>query len=142
MKDFSAYLKRLCDRNGFPFDRLQVRTFDQLGLSYISRGVVFVHAPWSGQSLASFDVLCRALTVANPEDCLLIILNIDELPQEAFTSTFAMACGGYGAAFWIRHGMTLYADDGYQRGNIDDLAQSRIEKFAAFLSDTREGDKK
>ena len=100
-----------------PFERFRiVRQFEDLHLSAIQRGIVFIFAIWSGPAYIAFHRFTRLLANIDTSKLELVILDIDCLSPESGAALWGRSVGGAGETVWIRNGVVvarllLYAPD-------------------------------
>jgi len=97
--------------SALPMDRLRVvSNFEDVGLSRISRGIIFVFAAWSGPSVLAFRKFTEFLSSFKTDSLELIVLDIDCLTMESATILFSNETsrfGGAGELAWIRDGIVV-----------------------------------
>jgi hypothetical protein len=80
------------------------------------RGVIFLHAFWSGPSAAKFKYACYALEDSVPWDSFEFhVVDVDGLPASSIFEQHQQL-GGYGEAFWIKDG-SVFASQGREWSN-------------------------
>lgn len=96
----------------------------------IKRGVVFVHAVWSGPSVVSLQRLTHQLKAVPLNDFQFFLYSSDYLGQE-FLDEYGKfpSSGGWGECFWISDGAIIHVDGGYHKVNGEQLVAARIEEF-------------
>ena len=96
----------------------------------IKRGIVFVHAVWSGPSVVSLRRLSDQLKAVPLNDFQFYFYSSDYLGQK-FLDEYGKfpSSGGWGECFWIRDGEVVYADGGYHKENSEQLVAARKEEF-------------
>ncbi|HEX5219896.1 MAG TPA: hypothetical protein VFZ59_10035 [Verrucomicrobiae bacterium] len=86
-----------------PFERLRIaRHLDDLHLSDIRRGIVFIFAVWSDPAFFAFHRFTRFLA-----DVDLVVLDTDCLSSEAGTALWGANVGGGGETLWVRDGVVV-----------------------------------
>jgi len=91
-----------------PFDRLRVvRHLDELRMSTIRRGIVFIFAVWSGPAIIAFERFTRTLAGIDTARLDLVVLDTDCLGSEAATALWGSNVGGGGETLWIRDGFVV-----------------------------------
>jgi hypothetical protein len=84
-----------------------VDKFEDVRISEIRRGIIFVLAAWSGPSIFAFRKFTEILTRLRTDSLELIVLDIDCLTAESATKLFGDATfrlGGGGEVAWVRKG--------------------------------------
>jgi hypothetical protein len=109
--NFEEQIKSNCGK--LPYDRVRVSSFNQLELTTIAQGVLFVFATWSGAAIVSFRLLCEALSGIPGAKFPIIVINADGFDFDAFKSAFGELPQGKGEAYWISGGQILFRDHGY-----------------------------
>lgn len=91
-----------------PFERLRVvRRFDELGLSTIKRGIIFIFAGWSGLAHAAFSRCTRVLGGLDTTGLDLVVLDIDCITEESSRVLWGSNLNGCGEVVWIRNGVVV-----------------------------------
>ena len=99
------------EHSAMPVKRLRVvRTFEELRLSAVRRGVVFVFAAWSGPAILAFQRFTRVMN--SMDNCYLdlVVLDTDCLTQDSAVEIFGAQGffrGGAGEVVWIRDGRVV-----------------------------------
>jgi hypothetical protein len=112
--DIADVLKK---KSKMPFERLRVvHHLDDLHVSAIRRGIVFIFALWSGPAFIAFDRFTRLLANIDTGPLDLVILDIDCLSSESGIALWGTNVGGGGETIWVRDGVVvarslLYAPD-------------------------------
>ena len=109
--NFEQQIQSNCGK--LPFDRIKISDFSQLQMAAITQGVLFVFATWSSTAIASFRLLCEALTQVPANKCPIFVLDADAFDYDAFQRTLGELPQGKGEAFWIKNGQVVYRDHGY-----------------------------
>lgn len=94
--------------------------------------VVLVRAHWSGYSKASLTNLVAAFKGGLDSSWKLVILDTDTLDFAAFTKIYGPfpSSGGWGEAFWIKHGVLIHSDRGYYNAPLIKLLWERVREFS------------
>ena len=91
-----------------PIERLRiVSRFEDVHLTEIRRGVVFVLAAWSGPAVVAFRRFSRVMNELPTIPLDLVVLDIDCLTTESATQLFGtdgFPVGGNGETIWVRDG--------------------------------------
>lgn len=116
--------------SGLSPDRIQFPQFDHLEMSSINKAVLFVFAPWSGPSVASWRTLCRELESNPKSDFPVLVIDAEGYDGDCFMKTFGKVSHGKGEAFWILKGNVVRADDGYNAKN-EELLSAWIRDFSS-----------
>lgn len=97
--------------SALPVERLRIVTrFEDVGLTKIRRGVVFVFAAWSGPAVVAFRMLTRLMSELPTSVLDLVVLDTDCLSAEPATQLFGtegFIAGGYGETVWVRDGVIV-----------------------------------
>jgi len=92
-------------------NRLRVVSgFEDVGLSAIRRGVIFVFAAWSGPSIFAFRKFTEIVSTLKTDSLDLIVLDIDCLTAESATALFGdetFRLGGWGETLWVQNGRVV-----------------------------------
>lgn len=100
--DITDVLKK---HSKIPFERLRIaRRLDELSLSTIRRGVVFIFADWSGPAIIAFERFTRVLAGMDSHRLDLVVLDTDCLTPDAMTALWGRNVGGGGETIWVRDG--------------------------------------
>ncbi len=103
--DISDVLKKHAK---MPFERLRVAGhLDELGMSSIRRGIVFIFAVWSGPAIIAFERFTRVLAGIDTTGVDLVVLDTDCLSSEAGNALWGGNVGGGGETVWIRDGVVV-----------------------------------
>jgi hypothetical protein len=97
--------------NTLPMERLRVLSrFEDIGLTAMRRGIVFVFAVWSGPAVLALRRFTEIMAQL-PTDALdLVVLDIDCLTADTAAQLFGTSgfrAGGYGEAIWVRDGVIV-----------------------------------
>lgn len=97
--------------SAIPIERLRVVSrFEDVRLTEISRGVVFVFAAWSGPSVLGFRRFTRVMSELPTISLDLVVLDTDCLTAESATQLFGtdgFQAGGYGETIWVKDGVVV-----------------------------------
>jgi hypothetical protein len=97
--------------SAMPVERLRVlRSFEELQLSLIRRGIVFVFAAWSGPAVMALQRFTKALKTIDTDSLDLVVLDIDSLAEESAAQLFGnegFTTGGWGETIWVRDGRAV-----------------------------------
>jgi len=103
--DIADLLKK---ESKMPFERLRIaRQLDDLHLSDIRRGIVFIFAVWSGPAFIAFHRFTRFLGGVDTAALDLVVLDTDCLSSEAGTALWGTNVGGGGETLWVRDGAVV-----------------------------------
>jgi hypothetical protein len=103
--DISDALKK---HTKMPIERLRViRHLDELSMSTIRRGIVFIFAVWSGPAIIAFERFTRVLADIDTTELDLAVLDTDCLSSEAGVALWGRNVGGGGETLWIRDGVIV-----------------------------------
>src|SRR5215813_9896424 len=90
------------------FERLRVvRLLDDLRISTIQRGMVFIFAVWSGPAIVAVERFTRVLAGMDTAGLDLVVLDTDCLSSEAGIALWGSNVGGGGETLWIRDGFVV-----------------------------------
>ena len=92
--------------SAMPMARIRVaRTCDELGLSEIRRGVVFVFAAWSMPAIVAFRRFTKTLSTLALGSVEVVVLDVDCLARETHAQIFgSLTTRGSGETIWVRDG--------------------------------------
>jgi hypothetical protein len=91
-----------------PVERLRiVRQLEDLRMSIIQRGIVFIFAVWSGPAIIAFERFTRLLAGIDTAGLDLVVLDTDCLSSEAGIALWGSNVGGGGETLWIRDGFVV-----------------------------------
>jgi hypothetical protein len=91
-----------------PFERLRVaRQLDELHMSTIRRGIIFIFAVWSGPAIVAFQRFTRVLADIDTTGVDLVVLDTDSLTAEAGRALWGRVVGGGGETLWVRDGVVV-----------------------------------
>ena len=94
-----------------PVDRLRVANrFEDVRLSTIHRGIIFVVAAWSGPAILALKRFTQVLADLPTDTLDVVILDTDCLTADATTRLFGTSgfrAGGYGETIWVKDGAVL-----------------------------------
>jgi len=76
-------------------------------ISTVIRGVVFIHAVWSGPSVVAIKALCKAAESLDLTRVSFIILDIDELDTDWAQKVHGRNLGGNGETAWVLNGSVI-----------------------------------
>ncbi len=86
---------------------------ERFSIDDVARGIVFVHAVWSGPSFASAAALLERLArIADPGTLTLVVLDIDSLPDtfwQRVHTDLMFPVGGNGETLFVRGGRVIGA---------------------------------
>jgi hypothetical protein len=103
--DIATVLKK---RAKMPFERLRLaRNLDELHMSTIRRGIIFIFAVWSGPAIAAFHRLTQLLADIDTTGLDLVVLDTDCLTAEAGRALWGRNVGGGGETLWVRDGVVV-----------------------------------
>jgi len=95
-------------RSAIPMERVRVlRSFDELHLPEMRRGIVFVFAAWSAPAVMGFQRLTKMIKTLDTGFLELVVLDIDCLTAESAKLLFGapgFTTGGWGETLWVRDG--------------------------------------
>jgi hypothetical protein len=86
----------------------------------VGHGIVFVHAPWAGQSMLALRAISSMLCEAEFAEIPLWIANIAtvDLKRDTFGR---VNFGGFGETFWIRNGCVRKVGSNYCETDLNEL---------------------
>lgn len=94
--------------SAIPIARLRLlQSFDEVQLSDMRRGIIFVLAPWSGPAVMGLQRFTKAIQSLDTHSLDLVVLDIDCLTEDSATQLFgapSFTTGGWGETIWIRDG--------------------------------------
>jgi hypothetical protein len=94
--------------SAIPIERLRVLScFEDVRLTDMRRGVVFVFAAWSGPAVMGLKRFTRVMSSFDTHSLDLVILDIDCLTADSATQLFGtdgFRAGGNGETIWVRGG--------------------------------------
>jgi hypothetical protein len=91
-----------------PFERLRVvLQLDQLHVSTIRRGIIFIFAVWSGPAFVAFHRLTGVLADIDTTGLDLVVVDIDCLTAEVGRELCGRNPGGMGETLWVRDGVVV-----------------------------------
>ena|SRR6266567_5327869 len=94
--------------SALPIERLRVlRSFDEVQLARMRRGVVFVFAAWSGSAVMGLQRFTKVMKSFDTRSLDLVVLDIDCLTEDSASQLFGVpsfTTGGWGETLWIRDG--------------------------------------
>ena len=94
-----------------PMERLRVLSrFEDIGLTAMRRGIVFVFAAWSGPAVLAFRPFTQIMAELPTGALDLVVLDIDCLTADTATQLFGTSgfrAGGYGETIWVRDGVII-----------------------------------
>ena len=97
--------------SALPIERLRVVSrFEDVRLTEIRRGIVFVFAAWSGPAVVAFQMFTRVMSELPTGSLDLVVLDTDCLTAESATQLFGTGgfiAGGYGETIWVRDGVIV-----------------------------------
>ncbi len=97
--------------SAIPMDRLRVVShFEEVRLTEIRGGVVFVFAAWSGPAIVGFKKFTRLMNELPVESLDLVILDTDCLngsSAEQLFGTEGFIAGGNGETLWVKDGVIV-----------------------------------
>lgn len=103
--DITDVLKK---HSKMPFERLRIaRHLDELSVSTIRRGIVFIFAVWSGPAIIAFERFTRVLAGMDSPRLDLVVLDTDCLTPEAMIALWGRNVGGGGETLWVRDGVAV-----------------------------------
>jgi hypothetical protein len=120
--------------SALPIGRLRVlRSFDEIQLPKMRRGIVFVFAAWSVPAVAGLRRFTKILLPLDTRSLDLVVLDTDCLNEDSASQLFGIpsfSTGGWGETIWIRDGRIVARElahtasdsvmEAYTRGLIDD----------------------
>jgi hypothetical protein len=115
--------------SALPHERVRiVKRFEELPVTEIRRGVVYLLAAWSGPSVMFFRRITELIGCL--ESMLeFFVVDIDCVPADFFSTTFARhAPTGAGETLWVRDGVVVASVGTYAPADVD----------VVFLKHTRE----
>lgn len=97
--------------SALPIERLRVVSrFEDVRLTEIRLGVVFVFAAWSGPAVVAFEMFTRLMSELPTGPLDLVVLDTDCLTNESAAQVFGtegFIAGGYGETVWVRDGVIV-----------------------------------
>jgi hypothetical protein len=97
--------------SAMPVGRLRVlRSFEDLQLSLIRRGIVFVFAAWSGPAIMALQRFTKVLKTMDTDSLDLVVLDTDSLAEDLAIQLFGnegFTTGGWGETIWVRDGRVV-----------------------------------
>jgi hypothetical protein len=106
-----------------------VSRFEDLPLTQIRRGIVYLIAAWSAPSVMHFNLVTKALSRIDWSGLEFYVVDIDCVPDDFMQATFQRrAPAGAGETVWVRDGVVVASV----------LTYSRVEVEAEFMRHTRE----
>lgn len=94
--------------SAMPVERFRiVQEVDDLLISGVRRGVIFILAVWSGPAVEAFCRFTRVINLMDTQSIDVVILDTDCLTDELATRLFGnehFTTGGWGEVIWLRDG--------------------------------------
>jgi hypothetical protein len=119
--------------SAIPMERLRVVSqFEDVRLTEIRRGVVFVFAAWSGPAIMRFKKFTRLMNELPSALLDLVVLDtdcLDDLSAEQLFGTEGFIAGGNGETLWVKDGVVIaresaaYASDQALRAHTQELLE-------------------
>jgi hypothetical protein len=99
------------EHSAIPIERIRVlRSFDEVYLPQMRRGIVFVFAAWSGPAVMGLQRFTKGIKSLDTHSLDLVVLDIDCLTEDSATQLFgtpSFTTGGWGETIWIRDGSII-----------------------------------
>jgi hypothetical protein len=91
----------------------QIDKVDEFDLTKIDRGILSIHASWSGQSIMYGKSILSLIDNSRSTDFEIHIIDIDTISPEKQIELFGSVCHGYFESFWIENGKIefIYRDN-------------------------------
>jgi hypothetical protein len=116
-----------------PIARLRVlRSFDEVQLPAMRRGIIFVFAAWSGPAVTGFQRFTKVIQELDTSSLDLVVLDTDCLTEDSAAELFGVpsfTSGGWGEAIWIQDGRVI------ARAISNNAPESMIEQNTKELLD-------
>lgn len=97
--------------SAIPIARLRVlQNFDEVQLSDVRRGIIFVFAAWSGPAVMGLQRFTKVIQPLDTRSLDLVVLDTDCLTEDSVAQLFGVpsfSSGGWGEAIWIRDGCII-----------------------------------
>jgi hypothetical protein len=109
----------------------KIKNIDECSFENIEKGILSVHAPWSGHSNIYGKSVLSFLNKFEEIKFKIYIIEIDNISLESQFYLFGSACHGYFESLWIEKGKTIFC---YK----DDNKASKHPDFLTFLGNQLE----
>jgi len=100
----------------------QIERIDEFDLTKVERGILSIHARWSGQSIMHGKSILNLIDNSQSKDFEINIIDIDVLDPEKQIELIGTLCHGYFESVWIENGKIEF---NYRDNN-------RATEFASF----------
>lgn len=105
----------------------QIDEVEEFELIQIERGLLAIHASWSGYSAMYGKAILNLLDKAETKNFEIAIIDIDSISPEKQTELLGFVCHGYFESIWIENGKI-------ERSYRDNNQATELPKFINFLS--------
>lgn len=82
----------------------QIDKLDEFELNQIERGILSIHARWSGQSIIHGKSILKLINSSEAKDFEINIIDIDLLSPQKQIELIGTVCRGYFESVWIEDG--------------------------------------
>jgi hypothetical protein len=97
--------------SAIPMAHLRVlQSFDEVHLSEMRRGIIFVLAAWSGAAVMGLQRFTKVIKSLDTRSLDLVVLDTDCLNEDSATQLFgapSFTTGGWGETIWVRDGRII-----------------------------------
>jgi hypothetical protein len=122
--EFLESIKKYC---ALPQERIQVsQVLDESVMSRVPAGVLFIHAPWSANSIRALLSISTVLNCEEYNGVAFYVIDIRHVHLNA-AHFGGMRFGGYGETFWIKDNTIVKKMSDYQHENDEELKQATRE---------------
>ncbi len=111
------------------FSRInQIDKVDEFDLTQVERGILSIHALWSGQSIVHGKSILNLIDNSESKDFDINIIDIDTLSPEKQIELMGTVCHGYFESVWIENGKIEF---NYRDNN----RATELAKFKDYLNE-------
>jgi hypothetical protein len=97
--------------SAIPMSHLRVlQSFDEVHLSEMRRGIIFVLAAWSAPAVMALQRFTKIIRSLDTHSLDLVVLDTDCLTENSATQLFgapSFTSGGWGETIWVRDGCII-----------------------------------
>lgn len=106
----------------------QIDKIDEFDLTQVHRGILSIHAHWSGHSILHGKSILKLIDNSETKDFEIKIIDIDLISPEKQIELMGTVCHGYFESVWIEKGKVEY---NYRDNN----QTSELAKFKDYLNE-------
>jgi len=129
MRTFKKIIEERCLANQLPVERIAFVDWPAFDSTKISKGVIFVHALWSGSSVESLRFFVQTISEVQALPVQFLFLDADSYSIGEFIKAFGTQPHGNGEVIWIKDGKVVNVFKGFTSGEQKSSIIAQLKEF-------------